>query len=249
MKSLRRKWWFVSFSLLAVLALAIVWQSFSSSEPNYSGKRLSVWLDELSALDFSKRADTNTPQVQAVRSIGTNAIPWLMSELKRNGKPWEWRINHVLQKQHFIKYRFPDINTRLSRATLGFEALDGLGEPAVPELLGLVETKPGYIPTALAGIGAPALPALAQCLTNTKSYATSAGSMAPIPGNTIGAIYNAITGRRISKSEAAMFLPMIRAWAQSTNQHAVRYASQFLNDFHLTLSTNETTAETLEEWK
>jgi hypothetical protein len=98
----------VLFSLLAALALGILWQSFPSSEPNYGGKRLSVWLDELSALDFSKRADTNTPQVQAVRSIGTNAIPWLMSELKRDGNPWEWRINHILQKQHFIKYRFPD---------------------------------------------------------------------------------------------------------------------------------------------
>jgi hypothetical protein len=129
-----------------------------------------------------------------------------------------------------IKYRLPDVNRRLSRATFGFQALGEVGAPAIPSLLALVEDNPGYIPSALAGIGAPALPALSQCLTNTRSYATSIGPFVPIPGNSIGALYNAIQAGRISPAQAAFLLPTIRQWAQSTNQLAARYATGFLRD-------------------
>ena len=54
-----------------------------------------------------------------------------------------------------IKYRFPDINQRLSCATLGFAALGAMAEPALPSLPGTLEDRPGYVPDALAGIGAP----------------------------------------------------------------------------------------------
>lgn len=217
--------------LLIVLIGLVVWRTGFRHEPTYSGKRLSVWLDELAALDYTKRADPNTPQVRAVRSIGTNAIPWLLADLKKKGDPWSSRINRVLGKQHVIKYRFPDVNARLSRATFGFEALGEAAAPAIPSLLGLLEDTPGYVPSALAGIGAPALPALGQCLTNTRSYGTSFGQIAPIPGNTIGAIYNAIHAGRLSASEVTFLLPAIRGWAQSTNQNAARYAAAFLKDF------------------
>jgi hypothetical protein len=233
MKSRLRKALLVAGCLLAVLVGAVVWRAGSCNEPAYAGKRLSVWLDELAALNYFKRVDPSTPQVRAVRAIGTNAIPWLLSELRAKEDPWGWRLNMLLAKQRVTKYRFPDINKRLSRATVGFEALGELAEPAIPSLLGLLEELPGFIPGALAGIGPPALPALGQCLTNTRSYATSIGQIVPIPGNTIGAIHNAITAGRLSKSDTAIFLPAIRDWAQSTNRNPgqYNYAANFLRDF------------------
>jgi hypothetical protein len=246
---LHRKSLFLFALVLAALVGAILWEGRLPDQPAYGGKRLSVWLDELRALDSSKRDDPNTPQAHAVRAIGTNAIPWLLSELNRGESPRKWRLNQLLDKQRFSKYRFPDAYKHGSRAALGFYALGPLAEPAISELLSLLEARPDIIPLALSGMGRPALPALQQCLTNTKSYSTSAGQLAPIPGITIGAIYNAIAAGRISKPEAAIFLPAIRAWAQSTNQYAAISATNFLWDWHLALSADDDRYNVSRAWK
>ena len=73
--------------------------------------------------------------------------------------------------------------------------------------------------------------------------------MAVIPGIAIGDIYNAINAGRISKPEAAIFLPAIRAFAQSTNKHAAAYATQFLTDWHLSLSAEDDSDELSNAWK
>jgi len=55
----------------------------------------------------------------------------------------------------------------------------------------------------------------------------------PIPGNTIGAIQNAIYAGRFTKADAAIFLPAVREWAESTNKNpsAYDYASDFLREY------------------
>jgi len=202
----------------------------SSSEPEYQGRRLSVLLDELRALNYSVRPDPRKQQVQAVRAIGTNAIPWLLTELESKGNRWYWQLNRVLQKQQLIKYRFPDVNKRLARATLGFQVLGELAEPAIPRLLDLLQSRPGYIPSALAGIGAPALPALARCLTNATSSVASRACQV-IPGNTIVALQSAIGAQRISAQQIDFLLPAIWDRAQSTNKDAALFAPMFLEGF------------------
>lgn len=220
-------------AVAGAIVSSIVVIILSSREPTHGGKKLSVWLDELSALQFPREWDPQTEQVMAVRAIGTNAIPWLLREYRAADSRWQWRGNQLLGKQSLIKYRFPDSHTRLRRATVGFQALGELAEPAIPALMKLVEDKPGYVPSALAGIGPPAIPALQQCLTNVQMYPTSVGQIAPIPNNTIGAIYNAIQAGRLSNSHAAIFLPAVRDWAQSTNRNPAVYnsAAMFLQDF------------------
>jgi hypothetical protein len=154
----------------------------------------------------------------------------------------------LLQKQSVIKYRFP-AHQRAVRALRGFYTLGPQAAPAVPELLELVEADPEGIPECLAAIGAPALPALHQCLTNTHPYPTSPWQFPPIPAYTMGSIYNAVAVGRISKHEAAIFLPAIRAWAQSTNQYAATNATDFLKDYHLSLSADDDSYEVSKEWK
>lgn len=226
------KWLIFGGFVLAVALVSALFVAFTPNEPTYAGKKLSRWLDELAALDHSKRWEPQTKEVQALRAIGTNALPWLLSELQSNGG-LPARLNPLLAKQSVIKHRFRDINTRMSRATLGFEALGELAKPAIPSLLSLVESKPGFVPAALAAIGPAAIPALQQCLTNTRSYATSVGQIIPIPGNTIGAIHNAMTAGRISREEIASLMPAIRSSAQSTNRNTYQYnyAVPFLKDF------------------
>ena len=218
---------FIAGFLLAICVCGIVWAILAPSEPAYQGKRLSVWLDEFRALDFSKRNDPAEPQVRAIRAIGTNAISWLLKEYGEEDV-WQGRLNQLLSKQKMIKFRFPDVHDRLSRATLGFRALGEIGEPAIPDLLALVYDYPGFAPGALAGIGRPAIPALQQCLTNMTMYTTSIGTYAVVPGNTIAEIFNATSAGPFSKSDIEVFLPTIEAWArQSTNQQAKSKATWF----------------------
>ncbi len=186
-----------------------------------------MWLDELCTLDFAKRADSTMPQVQAVRGMGTNAIPWLLKEF-RPDSAWPYKLNQVLNKQGIIKYRFP-IRDHLRRGTMGFVALGEMGEPAIPTLLTLVEEYPSYVPGALAGIGRPAVPALQKCLANSKVYTNSLATYAPIPGNTISEIFSAAQAGPFSWLDLEIFRPTMQAWAlQSTNLHAQGNATWFL---------------------
>jgi hypothetical protein len=213
--------------------IGFITRGSAPKEPLYEGKKLFVWLDELAKLHSSKQRDPQTDQVQAIRAIGTNAIPWLLNELQVRGNRLHWDVSKLLAKQTFLKFRFPDVNDRFRRATVGFAALGELGEPAIPDLLKIVDRVPGYVPGVLAEIGPAAVPALAQCLTNATSFNTSAGQVAPIPGNTIGAIHNAINSGRLSISQVASLMPAIRSYAQSTNSNPAmyNYAADFLKEF------------------
>jgi hypothetical protein len=245
MKRWRRTYFFLFAPGVAVLICAALWQfhSHSRAEPVYDGKRLSVWLDELCALDYDKRTSLTTAPALALRAIGTNAIPWLLSEMRRSRNQIATEVNSVLRRQRLTNFRLPDGTEPWERAALGFWALGPLAEPAIPDLMTLLEERPNEVTLALAGMGTPALPALQQCLTNTRAYKFPNGLVAIIPGETIGCIYNAVSAGRISKTEAAIFLPAVRAWAQSTNKHAAAYATQYLTDWHFQVSAEDGSRE------
>ena len=217
------------FSVLVGVVILVVMRS----EPSYQGKKLTAWIDDLSKSNSWQQWDTNTAPAKAIRAIGTNAIPWLLRDIRHPVHPMEYRLNALLNKQHLVKYRFPDMNARLRRASLGFQALGTIAKPAIPDLEKLIEDYPGYVPGILASIGPDALPALQQCMTNTFTYQSSVGPLIPIPGNALGGIHNAINFGRIPKSNAELFLPAARAWAVSTNRNPAEYnyAADFLKDF------------------
>jgi hypothetical protein len=226
--------WGIPLGLVATVTIcAIAWRVAVPSEPSYQGKRLSVWLDELCKFDSFHQRSQGAEQIKAIRVIGTNAIPWLLREYRQEGSAWRWKLNQLLAKQPVFKYRFRDASDRIYRATSGFRALGEVAEPAIPQLLAMVEAKPGYVPGALAGIGRPAVPALHQCLANTRLYTNVLGVYAIIPGNTISDIFNATSLGLLSKSDTEVFLPAIQAWArQTTNTQAQTKAQFFLNNCH-----------------
>lgn len=227
--------------VLAVITLILV-ASRGPTEPAHGGKKLSAWLDEMSAMTFPGECDPNTRPAQAVREIGTNAIPWLLHELSaRRGGALKWRLNQLLMRQNIIKDPFLDNHRQMRRAVMGFAALGPTAEAAIPSLLKLIEDgETGYTPTALAYVGPPAIPALQQCLTNYRAWNTSYGRVVPIPANTIPAIFNAISARRLSNSHAALFLPAVKTWVKSlsTNGNPAVYdgTDMFLKNFDITNS-------------
>lgn len=154
---------------LAILLLAVVggiaWLALRPNEPMYKGRRLSVWLEGFAG------GNTNISRFeadQAVRHIGTNAIPTLMRLIHANDSPLMLKIVALARKQHVVKVTHTPARVYHMEAEWGFFALEANARVAVPELIAMYEKNDsledrtsatfalGYIGPA-AGEAAPAL--------------------------------------------------------------------------------------------
>jgi hypothetical protein len=242
-RNVRKSTLVFAFGLLIALAISVLtWKLSVVGEPEYEGKKISVWLDELRAVNFARTYDPDLPAAKALRAMGTNALPWLLQEMRGEGDDFRATINYFLNKQTIITARFLDLDTRINRAFLGFEILGRVAAPAIPELLASVERLPLYAPFAIAAMGETAIPALQCCLTNLTEYPSIDGVVVPIPGNTIAGIFNALERRQLMRPQIECLMPGIRAWAESTNSHAAGYAQRFV-DFHSPWPSLERPAE------
>ena len=155
-------------------------------EPSYEGRTLLEWLADV---DYGRPEDKRAHAGKAIRQMGTNVIPFLLSDLGGGGSP-------------LLKYSKPDTRSadeRLRQAAWAFDALGPMGKLAIPQLEGLLETSPGYVPAALAGIGRDALPALLKALTNEVFW---------VRDNTAAALANAIYRDKFTGREAIAALPV-----------------------------------------
>src|ERR1700722_6631770 len=85
---------------------AIIWQLLSPSVPDpiYKGKPLSYWLSgylprQITGMDDTL-GPTYTEAATAVRELGTNALPHLISILREPDRTLKDRLFAVLAKQH-----------------------------------------------------------------------------------------------------------------------------------------------------
>jgi len=130
--------------LLVMLAGVIGWQGLRLREPVYQGKSLGVWLAEYAEnTAASKRAAE-----EAVRHIGTNAIPALLEMLSRKDSKlvylWERHISEFRFIPNWVRYQRwhrlqPGAETVNSYARLGFQILRADAKQAVPALIKLCE--------------------------------------------------------------------------------------------------------------
>lgn len=129
---------------ICACAFVVFTVSVSGKEPTYRHKTLTCWLN---AYESSKPGSTDEVQsIDAIRQIGTNAVPALIVMLTAR-----------------------DINVQQS-AVHGFEILEELGGPGVPALTNLLYSTNPVVnllaANSLGYIGAAALPALMNALTN-----------------------------------------------------------------------------------
>jgi hypothetical protein len=172
--------------------------SFQRSEPSYQGKTLREWLAEV---DYGRPQEERTRAGEAIRQMGTNVIPWLLSDLG-GGNPLSVEYNRQDTRS---------ADERMRQATWAFDALGPAGRTAIPRLEGLLETSPGYVPAALAGVGRDALPALLKALTNDVFW---------VRDNAAAAMANAIHREKFSGHEAIAALPIALSnfnYANATN--------------------------------
>lgn len=129
------------YTALAALAAALVgviaWQAAQPSEPVYKGKPLSLWLRNYTTYDhygwiYPRRA----PQAdEAVRQIGTNAIPTLLRLLRARDSALELKLVNLVRWQHVLEIKFTPADEWNLAAVMGFAALGTNAQSAVPALI------------------------------------------------------------------------------------------------------------------
>jgi hypothetical protein len=147
------------------LALFLCWPP---PEPKYQGRNLSYWLHQYNQVhDFRKL----TPIDSAVRAMGTNALPIILSHLEHKESALRLKVSRLVAKQHFIKRSLDGENELYVPSLLALNALGPAAEPICPELQRLCE-QPGSAEIgeqALLLIGASAIPTVEQACRNTNT--------------------------------------------------------------------------------
>jgi len=153
-----------------ILCVAIIAYLILPHEPRYQGRALSAWLAEL---DLESSHPQNKA-AEAVRSIGTNALPWLRRMLITEGPLWERAMLAFNAKQSLVQFPVVPDNVARNRALRGYHTLGNLAEGDVPCLVQLLVVKRSpqvrsYIALALGNIGPSAraaLPVLEKATTD-----------------------------------------------------------------------------------
>ncbi len=166
----RRRWVFVIIAAGAVLAL-LWWAAVWRGEPRYKGRTLTHWLA------VHQKAALNSPReresAEAIRQIGTNALPYLVARLTHHISPW--RLKVVGMAVHlpspvdgWVSKTVLGAEDLLLAADDGFTLLGAQAAPAAPELIRLLNDKETWdiAIVALQDIGEAAVPDLVTALTN-----------------------------------------------------------------------------------
>ncbi|MDB6024652.1 MAG: putative domain containing protein [Verrucomicrobiales bacterium] len=133
------------------VALIILWLRSKSNEPSYHGRSLSQWLDQLDdgtaqwGVQWStlpKKTAEQLEAAEAIRAIGTNAIPSLLKGLYVTDSFFYDKKEELLDylkstREHLMS---PAQLTRWKSA-LALEALGPLAEPSAPELEKILITE------------------------------------------------------------------------------------------------------------
>jgi len=181
----------IVIGLLLASALGVfVWQASLPRQPVFEGRTLTSWLDHHVASSAAsppynspgwKKAD------EALRSIGTNAIPTLLDVIRaKDPPPFMLKLLEMARRQHWMRINYRYASWRQEEAEYAFEVLGTNAASAVPELIRIYER--GVSPSsqrcaalALGHIGrgaSAAVPVFLRHFTHTNAevrfYAVSA---------------------------------------------------------------------------
>ncbi len=151
-------------ALLAVAGVAAAMWLWSEREPSYHGKRLSEWVAHYGS---GLQADSAQAD-EAVRAVGTNAIPVLLRMLHTRDSDFKRKLIELSNRQSFIQSPFKYAFVPQRDASFAFRALGPEGIIALPELIELSRNpETSYFTCiALAWLGPESIPTLRAGLTN-----------------------------------------------------------------------------------
>jgi len=214
----RSRFVIVSVVILATgVAVIIFVMSALQEQPEYDGKSLDYWCDRL-VTDYP----TNEAAVRALLAIGTNAIPYLVKDLRHTDGAFNslQRANEILSGQDVVQARFRTVH-KWQRGTWGLMALGPLASNAIAELESMLPERPQAI-QGLIAIGDPAVGALLRTQTNYQFWADN---------HLAASISSVASFGRLSKENFALFVPTLRVLAQNSNHLTASEAGWALKNF------------------
>jgi len=161
----------IAGGLVALTALVLF---ASTREPRYHGRALSQWLAIESDSLFVKTVG-NVEAEDAVRHIGTNALPYLVRWLDAENC-WRTKLHDGIQRwprplqPHFLMQSLQHCQ-RHEHAVAGFFVLRSEAAPVIPQLQRLARKSKGpqhinrqFVIPCLGRLGTAARPALAELM-------------------------------------------------------------------------------------
>jgi HEAT repeat protein len=205
-----------------VSALGLFVIAYHSREPDYGGKSLSQWLEPYTT---HPRTTRPTPEaVEALRNIGTNAIPYLLKWICYEKPPWRRAVDRLWPK---IPSRLrPLVNEhqtqRAFAALNGFRILGNQAKPATPELVRLANATKAKDGTHLAVLalaytgqdGVDALAAMLQDSAGANQYRAQ--------------VLESIATAHSYGTDVSAAIPGILACLGGESEYMSRCADQFL---------------------
>src|SRR5437773_6189772 len=163
--------------LLVATAGVIVWQGLREREPVYQGKPLSVWLQRYNTHGSFIGLRPEPKADEAVRQIGTNAIPTLLHMLSAHDSKLKLALMRSSGKYHFMGIPVVPAFFPTRQAAAAFHALGANASNAVPRLIQTYREKIGSdsqcgCAEALGWIGpaaSEAIPDLVSAATNSDN--------------------------------------------------------------------------------
>jgi HEAT repeat protein len=159
---------------LAVLVLAaaggIGWLVLCQGEPKYHGKPLHVWLADFD-LSRSQRPEKAT---EAVRAIGTNALPLLDRMIRTKDSLWRTAMIALNDRQSFIQLEITEARVIRYRAIEGYRVLGPNAKASIPVLIHILDSEPSVevradVAAALGSIGPEASAAIPALLKTAQT--------------------------------------------------------------------------------
>ena len=168
-----------------ILCAAVAVYLVIPREPRYQGRALSAWLAELDLESPHPQAKAS----QAVRAIGTNALPWLRRMLLSPGSICERAMLAFNAQQTLVQLPVTPDNVVRNRALRGYHILGNMAEGDVAVLIEVLQRQGSprvrsYVALALGNIGPGARAALPSLEKATQD------SNADVARNAVWAVAN-----------------------------------------------------------
>ena len=117
---------------------------FVPRQPSYNGKPLSYWIsryDDRILGKVSLRSIDQHEADEALREIGTNALPYLLKLAGRKDSALKQGFFSIYRRQSWLKLPIHDAQFYRAESTYGFAALHAIARPAVPGLIRLLKDE------------------------------------------------------------------------------------------------------------
>jgi HEAT repeat protein len=175
--------------LFVAVLTGFVWLNLfqNQSEPVYQGKPLGFWLKGYSGYTSITNGPSSEQADEAVRQIGTNAIPLLLRMLRAKDSSFRIWVIDLLYWQRLIRVHFSTDWDGNYQAFRGFVALGAAASNAVPAMgeildLGVSSGSQSLTADALASLGPTArkaVPSLLRASASTNESVRGQAVLAP----------------------------------------------------------------------